>query len=71
MIYLIPLNLITTIKIIKNVYVLKREQFVWIDILQKVTHIFYIFYLLFYFKFFIETFPLRVSLCGLVKNLNI
>jgi hypothetical protein len=40
MIYIIPLNLITTIKIIKNVYVLKREKFVWIDVLQKVTHIF-------------------------------
>jgi hypothetical protein len=39
-----PWNSITSVKIIKNSYVQKREQFMWIDILQLLTY-FYIFYL--------------------------
>jgi hypothetical protein len=68
MIYIIPLNLTATIKIIKNIYVHKRKQFLWMDVLQKVTHIFYVFYLLFYFKFLLKNFHFQ---CLYVDSLKI
>jgi hypothetical protein len=52
MFYIILLNLITTIKIIKNIYVHKREQFLLLEVLQQVTNIFYIFHLLFISNFY-------------------
>jgi len=38
--YIIPLNSVTTFKIIKNCYFHKREQYLWIDLQQQFTHIF-------------------------------